>query len=111
MLRRSFSPQLVELATFEDDPALFDPSPEWFVAGLRPSLREATKERDEGLGLCSLLEQPEALSRAWRSARQQFVGNRLRRAKPRTSGRDERLRARTAKDTARVSSERATHAV
>ena len=31
MLRRSELSLLSELAAFDDDPALFDPSPEWFV--------------------------------------------------------------------------------
>ncbi len=41
MWQRSELPPLAELPDeFEDDPALFDPSPEWFVPGLKPSLRE-----------------------------------------------------------------------
>lgn len=67
MLRRSELPlSECELHAFDDDPALFDPSPEWFVPGLKPSLREDVSE-DDGLGLSSLLERPEALSKAWRA--------------------------------------------
>ena len=66
MLRRPELPILPELPAFEDDPALFDPSPEWFVPGLKPSLREDAEE-DDGLGLRSLIERPEALSKAWRT--------------------------------------------
>ena len=81
MLRRPELPPLSELPAFEDDPALFDPSPEWFVPGLKPSPRE--DEEDEGLGLRSLIEQPEALLRAWRTTGGDRSGRRLRRAKPR----------------------------
>ena len=90
MLRRSQLPPLSELPTFEDDPALFDPSPEWFLPGLKPSLREDAEEEDDGLGLRSLLEQPEALSKAWRTTGRELAGNRVRRPKPRRSGRSPR---------------------
>lgn len=48
MLRRPELPLLSELPAFEDDPALFDPSPEWFVPGLKPSLREDETHLDDG---------------------------------------------------------------
>ena len=86
MLRRPELPPLSELPAFEDDPALFDPSPEWFVPGLKPSLRE-DEEEDDGLGLRSLIEQPEALSKAWRTTGRDCSSRRARRAKPRHSGR------------------------
>ncbi len=85
MLRRPELPLLSELPAFEDDPALFDPSPEWFVPGLKPSLRE--DEEDDGLGLRSLIEQPEALSKAWRTTGRGRSSRRVRRAKHRHSGR------------------------
>lgn len=89
MLRRPELPSLSELPAFEDDPALFDPAPEWFVAGLKPPLRE-DEEEDEGLGLRSLIEQPEALSKAWRTTGRDCSSRRARRAKPRHSGRSVR---------------------
>lgn len=71
MLRRSEHPlSEFELPAFDDDPALFDPSPEWFIPGMKPSPREEVEESD-GLGLRSLLEQPEALSKAWRTTGRQ----------------------------------------
>jgi hypothetical protein len=66
MLRRSELPLFSELPTFENDPALFDPSTERFAPGREPSLRE-DRENDDGLGLRSLVEQPEALRAAWRT--------------------------------------------
>ncbi len=67
MLRRSeLSLSESELPALDDDPALFDPSPEWFVPGLRPALRDDADE-DDGLGLRSLLEHPEALAKAWQA--------------------------------------------
>ena len=86
MLRRPELPPISELPAFDDDPALFDPSPEWFVPGLKLSLREDEGE-DEGLGLRSLIEQPEALSKAWRTTGRDCSGRRARRAKPHHSGR------------------------
>lgn len=68
MLRRPELSPLSELPAFDDDPALFDPSPEWFVPGLRASLRDdELKDDDDGLGFRSLIEQPDALSKAWRT--------------------------------------------
>lgn len=64
MSRRNPYPILSELPPIEDDPALFDPSPMWFIPGLKESLRE-TAEPDDGLGLRGLLERPEALSDAF----------------------------------------------
>jgi hypothetical protein len=88
MLRRSELPFLSEPPAFEDDPALFDPSPEWFVPGLKPALREDEEEVDnDGLGFRSLIEQPEALSKAWRTTK---WGRRVRRAKRRHAGRPPR---------------------
>jgi hypothetical protein len=89
MLRRPELPPLSELPTFEDDPALFDPSPEWFVPGLKPSLRE-DEEEDDGIGLRSLIEEPKAMSKAWRTARRDVASRRVRRAKSRHSGRSPR---------------------
>ena len=67
MLRRPELPLVSELPLFEDDPALLDPSPEWFVPGLKPSLREDEGDDVDGLGFRSLIEKPEALSKAWRT--------------------------------------------
>lgn len=66
---RSDLPALPEIPTLEDDPALFDPAPEWFVPGCKPSLREE-HERDAGdaIGFRALIERPAALSKAWRSS-------------------------------------------
>lgn len=83
MLRRSELPLLSEVPAFDDDPGLFDPSPEWFVPGLKPSLREDEEEAaDDGLGFRALIEQPRALTKAWRSSGG-GAGRRLRRAKRR----------------------------
>ena len=83
MLRQSELPPLSELPAFDDDPALFDPSPEWFVPGLKPSLGEDDEADDEGLGFRSLIEKPEALSKAWRTTGSERSGSRVRRAKRR----------------------------
>lgn len=84
MLRRSELP-LSELPAFDDDPALFDPSPEWFVPGLKASLGEDEDDDDDGdeLGFRLLIEQPEALSKAWRATGGDGSGSRVRRAKRR----------------------------
>jgi hypothetical protein len=80
MLRPSELRFLSELPAFQDDPALFHPSPAWFVPGLKRPLRE-DEEGDDWLGLRSLMEQPEALSEAWRTTGRERSGNRERRAK------------------------------
>ena len=83
MLRHSeppLLPELSELPDVEDDPALFDPSPEWFVPGLKPSLRDDDHD-DDGHLLRSLLDRPEALSKAWRAAMREGFRNRTRGAK------------------------------
>lgn len=91
MLRRSELPPVSELLASEDDPALFDPSPEWFIPGLKPSLREDDDaDDDDGLGFRSLIEQPAALSKAWRTTGAERSGNRARRAKRRHAGRSPR---------------------
>lgn len=88
MLRRPELPLPSELPAFDDDPALFDPSPEWFVPGLKPLLREDEDEDDDdGLGFRSLIERPEALSKAWRTTRGERSGSRVRRARRRRFGR------------------------
>ncbi len=88
MLRRSELPLLSELPAVEDDPALFDPSPEWFVPGLRPSTLREDDEEDDGLGLRSLIEEPEVLSKAWRTTGRE-------RSRPRRHGAKHRLAARS----------------
>ena len=88
MLRRSeppLLPELSELPDVEDDPALFDPSPEWFVPGVKTSLRDDELD-DDGHLLPSLMERPEALSKAWRAAmrgrfRERSRGGKLRRSR------------------------------
>lgn len=90
MLRSSERPLLTELPAIDDDPALFDPSPEWFVPGLKPALREDEEEdEDDGLGFRSLLDHPEALSTAWRSTGGDRLrsGSRVRRARRRPAAR------------------------
>ena len=64
MSRRNQLPLLADLPATEDDPALFDPAPVWFIPGLKESMREIS-EPDDGLGLRSLFERPEALSEAF----------------------------------------------
>ena len=87
MLRRSELPLLSELPAFDDDPALFDPSPEWFVPGLKASLGEDEDDDDDGLGFRSLIERPEALSKAWRTTGRDGSGGRVGRAKRHHGGR------------------------
>jgi hypothetical protein len=87
MLRRSRPSPLSELPSLQDDPALFDPSPEWFVPGLKRSLHKYTEEADDGLGPRTLLEQTEALSKAWRTTGGELAGNRVRGAKLRRAER------------------------
>lgn len=67
MLRRSRPHHLREIPALDDDPTLFDPSPEWFVPGLEPSARDDEEDEVDGLGLRSLIEKPEALAKAWRA--------------------------------------------
>jgi hypothetical protein len=81
MLRQSELPRLSEVPAFDDDPALFDPAPEWFVPGLKPFLREDEEEAD-GLGFRSLLEQPEAQSKAWRRTSRQLAHARHAKLRP-----------------------------
>ncbi|MET0591084.1 MAG: hypothetical protein ABW133_00190, partial [Polyangiaceae bacterium] len=83
MLRRPELPPLSELPAFEDDLALFDPSPEWLPPGLKLSVHE--DEDDDPIGLRSLIEQPEALSKAWRTTGRDLSLRRVRRAKSRHS--------------------------
>ena len=89
MLRRPEALLLSEVPAFDDDPALFDPSPEWFVPGLKPSPREHEAD-DDGLGLRSLIEQPDALAKAWRTTGRERPGNRARRRKLRHFARSPR---------------------
>jgi hypothetical protein len=94
MLRRSELPLLSELPAFDDDPALFDPSPEWFIPGLKPSLCEDDEEDDDdGLGFRSLIEKPEALSKAWRTTGGRQSGSRVRGASRHHAGRSPRSSA------------------
>ena len=83
MLRPFELPLVSELPAFDEEPALFDPSPEWFVPGLKPSPREDEGD-DDGLGLRALIEHPAALAKAWRRER---LRNPTRRAKRRRRGR------------------------
>ena len=85
MLRRPELPPLSDLPAFEEDPALFDPSPEWFVRELKVSRRKDEGNSD-GLGLRSLIEHPETLSKAWRATRD-LSSRRVRRAKGPRPGR------------------------
>ncbi len=68
MLRRSELPSLSDIPSVDDDPALFDPTPEWFVPGLTPMRGEAPEEDDDELGLRAILERPEALTQAWQAS-------------------------------------------
>jgi len=68
MLRRSELPDVSEIPSVDDDPALFDPAPEWFVPGLTPLRGEAPEEEDDDLGLRAILERPEALAKAWQAS-------------------------------------------
>ncbi len=62
MLRPSEIPLLPDLLSIDEDAAL-DASPEWFVPELMHLRRE--EREDDGLGLRSLLERPEALASSW----------------------------------------------
>jgi hypothetical protein len=67
MLRYPELPLLSELPAIDDDPALFDPSPEWFVPGLRSPVRDGYD--DDGLGLRALADRvPSRRSRRWPNA-------------------------------------------
>ncbi|HRG99517.1 MAG TPA: hypothetical protein PLR99_24890 [Polyangiaceae bacterium] len=85
MSPRSELTPLAEFPAVEEDPALFDPSPEWFVPGLGSSLREDTLD-DAGLGFRALIERRDALSKAWRAATRGPSRDRRRRAKLRRAG-------------------------
>jgi hypothetical protein len=89
MSRRPEPLLLSEVPAFDDDPALFDPSPEWFVSGLKPSSHDDEADED-GLGLRALIEQPEALAKAWRTTGRERLGNRSHRPWVRHSGRSRR---------------------
>jgi hypothetical protein len=67
MSRRSELPDDSEVPTLDDDPAFFDPGPEWFVPGVKPLRGEAPEAEEEDLGLRAILERPEALARAWQA--------------------------------------------
>lgn len=62
--RSELPPPDVDVTSLDEDPAMFDPAPEWFISGLRPSVRHDADA--EGLGLRSLIDQPDLGSRAWR---------------------------------------------
>jgi hypothetical protein len=68
MLRRSELPSLSDIPSVDEDPALFDPTPEWFVPGLTPLRGEAQEPDDDELGLRAILERPEALTKAWQAS-------------------------------------------
>lgn len=56
-----------ELPLLEDQADLFDDLPDLLASGLLPKRSDAD---DEGIGLRSLLDQPDALSHAWRATTQ-----------------------------------------
>ena len=58
---------LAEMPSVDDDPELFDPTPEWFVPGLTPMRGEMPEEDDE-VGLRAILERPDALAKAWHAS-------------------------------------------
>ncbi len=76
---------LAEVLACDDDPGLFDPSPEWFVPGLKPSSHE-DEAGDDTLGLRSLIERPEALAKAWRWAGRARAARRANRPELRDPG-------------------------
>ncbi len=63
MLQEFELPFDTEISALDDDPTLFDPEPDWFG-----DLALATNEHHEhdGLGLRSVVDEPEALSKAWK---------------------------------------------
>jgi len=56
-----------ELPVIDDDPVLFDGPPEWLVPGLRSAMRET--ERQDGLGLRSLIERSDVPPMPWSTVR------------------------------------------
>lgn len=88
MLRHPEPALLSEVLALDDDPGLFDPSPEWFVPGLKLPSRDDETE-DDGLGIRSLIEKPEALAKAWRTAGRARAARRANR-KLRHTGRSRR---------------------
>ncbi len=68
MSRRSDLPEPSEIPSVDDEPAFFDPAPEWFVPGVKPLRGEAPEPEDDDLGLRAILESPEALARAWQAS-------------------------------------------
>jgi hypothetical protein len=91
MFRQTELPSLSELLSVDDDPALFDPTPEWFVPGLTPLRGEAPEDEDDDLGLRAILERPEALAKAWRASGRERRVKRLGRAKDLLSRRSRTL--------------------
>lgn len=83
MLRRPEHPLHDEIPALEDDVALFEPSPEWLVPGLRSSGREDDLDDDDALGFRSLLEEPDVVSKAWRSTERTLFRDRGRRSRRR----------------------------
>lgn len=66
MLQRIKLPLVSEIPPLEDDATLFEPSPEWFIPGLKPARGEDDNDHDDLLGFRSLIEEPDALADAWR---------------------------------------------
>ncbi len=66
MLLKSELPFASDIPVLDDDPALFDPDPDWADDfGLA-----ALEDDDLGdLGLRAVIERPEALSKAWKHTR------------------------------------------
>jgi hypothetical protein len=91
MLRRSELPDVTEIPSVDDDPALFDPAPEWFVPGLTPLRGEAPDEEDADVGLRAILERPEALAKAWQASGQERRIKRGMRARNRRNRRSRTL--------------------
>jgi hypothetical protein len=84
MSRRSDPPDPCEIPSLDDEPALFDPAPEWFVPGVKPLRGEAPEPEDDDLGLRAILERPEALARAWEASGRERRAKRVVHAKGRT---------------------------
>ena len=49
----------------DDDPLLFEVPADWLVADTRVSSPKPDKPEEEGIGLFSLIERPEMISRRW----------------------------------------------